>query len=110
MLCRRLIKQAQMTPVALSMKLQRLVGADSHDGSLVLSVSGRVAMRSAVVRQMKKPTQNRTTRPMRDPMDMFKRTITGMGRTKIAISVRRLRTACDQLCAPLDYRSMGFPP
>ncbi|KAJ4377513.1 hypothetical protein N0V83_000338 [Neocucurbitaria cava] len=79
------------------MKLQRFVGADSHVGSLVLSVKGRVAMRSAVVKQMKKPIEKRTISPMRDPVDMFRLKMTGIGRMKIDMSVKRLRTAFDQL-------------
>ena len=97
MLFRKLIKHAQITPVAASIKLHRFVGADSQVGSLVLRVKGSVAMRSAVVKQMKKPMEKRTTRPMRDPVDMFKLKITGMGRMKIEMSVKRLRTAFDQL-------------
>jgi hypothetical protein len=73
------------------------VGADSHDGSLVLSVSGSVAIRSAVVRQIKKPMQNNTTKPTRDPVDMLSLTITGMGSMKMRMSVRRLEMAFDQL-------------
>lgn len=97
MLLRRLIKHAQITPVADSMKLQRFVGADSHDGSFVLSVSGSVNMRSAVVKQMKKPMQNNTTRPTRDPNDILRPTITGIGKTNIAMSLTRFEMALDQL-------------
>jgi hypothetical protein len=60
-------------------------------------VSGNVAMRSAVVRQMKNPMQKRTTRPTRDPIDILSLMITGIGSMKIAISVIRLRMAFDQL-------------
>lgn len=96
-LFRKLIKQAHITPVAASMKLHRFVGADSHVGSLVARVKGSVAMRSAVVRQMKKPMEKSTIRPMREPVDMFRLRMTGMGRMKIVRSVKRLRTALDQL-------------
>lgn len=54
-------------------------------------------MRRAVVRQMKKPMQNNTTNPMRDPIDMLSLMMTDIGRTKIDMSVRRLRMAFDQL-------------
>jgi hypothetical protein len=93
MLLRRLIRHAHITPVADSMKLHRLVGADSQVGSLPLRVKGRVTMRSAVVRQMEK----RMTRPKREPVDMFRRKMMGMGRMKMARSVRRLRMAFVQL-------------
>jgi hypothetical protein len=54
-------------------------------------------MRSAVVRQMKKPIQKRTTRPTRDPIDMLSLIMTGIGSTNMAISVIKLRMAFDQL-------------
>lgn len=95
MLFRRLIKQAHITPTAASMKLQRFVGADPHVGSLVASVKGSVAMRSAVVRQMKKPIEKSIMRPMREPIDMLRFSMTGMGRIKMTTSVDRLRIALD---------------
>jgi hypothetical protein len=97
MLFRRLIKHAHITPVADSMKLHRLVGADSQVGSLPLSVKGSVAMRRAVVRQMNKPRLKRMTRPTREPVDIFRRKMMGMGRMKMARSVRRFRMAFVQL-------------
>jgi hypothetical protein len=54
-------------------------------------------MRNAVVKQMKKPIENSTTRPIFEPIDMFRRRMTGMGRIKIAMSVMRFRTALDHL-------------
>jgi hypothetical protein len=63
----------------------------------VLSVNGRVAMRSAVVRQMKKPREKRMTSPTREPVDMFSLKMTGMGRIKMVRSVIRLEIAFDQL-------------
>lgn len=80
------------------MKLQRFVGADSHVGSLVASVNGRVAIRSAVVRQMKKPIEKSIMRPMREPIDILRLKITGMGRMNMMMSVNRLRMALDHLC------------
>lgn len=87
------------------MKLHKFVGADCHVGSLVARVKGRVAMRSAVVRQIKKPTEKSTTSPMRELTDMFRPRITGMGRTKMEMSVKRLRTALDQLHMALGLHS-----
>ena len=60
-------------------------------------MSGSVAMRSAVVRQMMEPMQNSITKPMRDPMDMLSCMRTGIGRMKMAMLVRRLRVAFDHL-------------
>lgn len=97
MLLRRLNKQAVITPVAASMKLQRFVGADCHVGSRVRSERGSVDMRRAVVRQMKKPIEKRTIRPIREPLDMFNPKMTGIGSMKIARSVRRFEIAFDQL-------------
>jgi hypothetical protein len=97
MLFRRLIRHAQMTPVAASMKLHRLAGADSYVGSLAMRLWGSVAIRSAVVKHMKKPIENSTTRPIFEPIDMLRRRMTGIGRMKIAMSVTRLRIAFDQL-------------
>jgi hypothetical protein len=79
------------------MKLQRFVGADAQVGSLVRRDNGSVDMRSAVIRHMKKPMEERITRPMREPTDMFKPKITGIGRMNITRSVRRFRIAFDQL-------------
>jgi hypothetical protein len=45
-------------------------------------------MRRAVVRQMKKPIEKRTIRPIREPLDMFNPKMT---------SVRRFKIAFDQL-------------
>lgn len=56
-------------------------------------------IRSAVIRQMKKPMENSITKPIREPVDMFSRRITGMGRMKMARSVNRLVMAFDQLIA-----------
>jgi hypothetical protein len=103
MLFLRLMRHAQMTPVAASMKLHRLAGADSYVGSLAWRLDWSVAMRSAVVRQMKKPMEKRMTRPILDPMDMLRRKMTGIGRMKIAISVRRLRAALDHLESALAH-------
>lgn len=64
---------------------------------MVLRVNGSVPMRRAVVKQMKKPMEKRTTRPTREPRDMLRRTMTGIGRTKIAMSVMRFVIALDQL-------------
>lgn len=66
-------------------------------GSLVFKLRGSVAMRSAVVRQMKKPMEKRITSPILEPMDMLRRRMTGMGRMKMAMSVTRFNTAFDQL-------------
>lgn len=96
-LLRRLSKQAHITPVAASMKDHRFVGADSQVGSVALRLNGKAAMRSAVVRQMKKPIEKRATSPMREPIDIFSFSIIGMGSRKIARSVRMFRTAFDQL-------------
>jgi hypothetical protein len=96
-LFRRLIRQAQITPVAASMKLHKLAGADSNVGSLAWRLWGSVAMRSAVVKQMKKPMEKSTTRPIFEPIDMLSRRMTGIGRMKIAMSVIRFRIAFDQL-------------
>jgi hypothetical protein len=79
------------------MKLHKLAGADSNVGSLAWRLWGSVAMRSAVVKQMKKPMEKSTTRPIFEPMDMLRRRMTGIGRMKIAISVIRFRIAFDQL-------------
>lgn len=79
------------------MKLYTLVGADSQEGSLVMRLSGSVVMRNVVIRQMKKPTLNRTTKPIQELKNMLRRITKGMGRTKMAMSVRRLRMAFDQL-------------
>jgi len=54
-------------------------------------------MRSAVVRQMKKPMEKSTIKPMREPVDMFSLTTTGIGSVKTERSVSRLVTAFDQL-------------
>lgn len=86
---RRLIRQAQITPTADSMKDQRLVGADSQVGSLSFSVCGSVAMRKDVIRQIKKPIEKSTMRPMRFPMDMLSFMIIGSGRKKMMRSVMR---------------------
>jgi hypothetical protein len=99
-----------MTPVAASMKLHRLVGADSYVGSLVWRVKGRVAMRKAVVKQIKKPMEKSTTRPIFEPRDMFRRRITGMGKMNMAISVTRLRIALDHLdCVSKSMHSCVLP-
>jgi hypothetical protein len=103
MLFRRLIRHAQITPVAASMKLQRFAGADWYVGSLAWRLAESVAMRSAVVKHMKKPIENSTTRPIFEPIDMFRRRMTGIGRMKIAMSVLRLRTAFDQLEISLAF-------
>jgi hypothetical protein len=66
-------------------------------------------MRSAVVRQMKKPMEKRMTRPILDPMDMLRRSMTGIGRMKIAMSVRRLRAALDQLEGASAHRLGTIP-
>lgn len=108
MLFRKLIRHAQMTPLAASIKLHRFVGADSHEGSLVRRVNGSVAMRRAVVRQMKKPMEKSTTRPIREPNDMFRRMITGIGIIKIAISVKRFEIAFNhlyRLSVPILHKS-----
>jgi hypothetical protein len=97
MLLRKQMRHAQITPTAASMKLQRLVGADSKVGSFVARVNGRVAMRSAVVRQMKKPMEKRIRRLIRELVDMFSLKMTGIGSRNIARSVMRLVTALDQL-------------
>jgi hypothetical protein len=62
-------------------------------------------MRSAVVKQMKKPIEKRITRPILEPIDILRRRMTGMGRMKIAISVARLRAALVQLKRMLAYSS-----
>jgi hypothetical protein len=54
-------------------------------------------MRNAVVKQMKNPIEKSTTSPIFEPKDMLSLMITGMGRIKIARSVRRLRLALDHL-------------
>ena len=94
------------------MKLHRFVGADSHVGSLVLRVNGSVPMRRAVVRQMKNPMEKSTISPIRFPKDMLRRAMTGIGSTKIAISVVRLVIALDQLQRPsvLIIHNFGMVP
>jgi hypothetical protein len=72
---------------------------------LALRLKGSVAMRSAVVKQMKKPIEKRITRPILEPIDILRRRMTGMGRMKIAISVARLRAALVQLKRMLAYSS-----
>jgi hypothetical protein len=106
MLFRRLIKHAQITPVAASMKLQRFAGADSYVGSLVLSDWFKVAIRSAVVRQIKNPMEKRIISPIFEPIDMLSLRITGMGRMKMAMSVIRFRTEFDHLEALLAPNSL----
>lgn len=64
---------------------------------MVLRVNGSVPMRRAVVKQMKKPMEKRTTRPTREPRDMLRRTMIGIGRMNIAMSVMRFVIALDQL-------------
>jgi hypothetical protein len=54
-------------------------------------------MRSAVVRQMKKPMEKSITRPIFEPIDMLRRRMTGIGRMKIAMSVIKFKIAFDQL-------------
>lgn len=103
-----------MTPVAASMKLHRFVGAASQVMSVVFRLRGSVAIRSAVMRQMKKPIEKRTTRPIRAPKAMLRRTMTGIGSMKIAMSVNRFNIALVQLerglalgssvCACFAYR------
>ena len=103
-----------MTPVAASMKLHRFVGAASQVGSVVFRLRGSVAIRSAVMRQIKKPIEKRTTRPIRVLKAMFRRTMTGIGSMKIAMSVNRFNIALVHLgrglalsltvCACVVYR------
>jgi hypothetical protein len=46
---------------------------------------------------MKKPRENRTISPTREPTDMFKPMITGTGSMKITISMKMFRMAFVQL-------------
>jgi hypothetical protein len=75
------------------MKLHKFAGADSYVGSFVWRLNGRVAIRSAVVKQMKNPIEKSTTRPILEPMDILRRRMTGMGRIKMAMSVIRFNDA-----------------
>lgn len=54
-------------------------------------------MRSAVMRQMKKPMLKRMTRPMRLPRDILSLMMRGSGRKKMMRSVMRLVMAFVQL-------------
>jgi len=45
------------------------------------------------MRQMRKPIENKKTSPILFPGDMLRRDMTGIGRIKIAKSVRRFETA-----------------
>ena len=60
-------------------------------------LNGKVAIRNAVVKQMKNPIEKSMTRPIFEPTDMLSFIITGMGSMKMARSVRRLRLALDHL-------------
>ena len=93
----RLIRHAQITPIAASIKDHRFAGADSQVGSRARSDRFSVAMRSAVTRQMKKPMPKRTAREMRAEIDIWRCEIAGMGRRKMARSVARLEMAFVQL-------------